>query len=158
MNPVIRVTVSISLASPHSISWFTVPLSNILPRFTALIMLQTFLKYCSPPETIRSARDWLKMPPRSAHFLKFLNDLRKVDVAVMIPFRIIQAWTCEEENKEDIVYIEAILPEEEEVFPEVHVMEKTDTVEGNHKLTRFLVRFEDYIELLVRQKHQLSLS
>jgi hypothetical protein len=98
------------------------------------------------------------MPPRSAHFLKFLNDLRKVDVAVMIPFRIIQAWTCEEENKEDIVYIEAILPEEEEVFPEVHVMEKTDTVEGNHKLTRFLVRFEDYIELLVRQKHQLSLS
>jgi hypothetical protein len=123
-------------------------------------MLHSVLRYFRPSDDdqIKSARDWLKMPPRSAYFLKFLNDLRKVDVAVMIPFRIIQAWTCEEENKEDIVYIEAILPEEEEVFPEVHVMEKTDTVEGNHKLTRFLVCFEDYIQLIGRQKHRLGLS
>ena len=113
----------------------------------------------NPPDTqIKSARARLHRPPTWTSFLAILHNLESINVPVTISFRIVTASACEEDNKEDIVYIEAIVPEEEEVFPEVHVMEKTDTVEGNHKLTRFLVRFEDYIELLVRQKHQLSLS
>jgi hypothetical protein len=143
----------------RNLSWFTVPLSkHLLPQFIASIMLRTSNYFSPPDDTIKSARDWLYRPPISANFLIFLHGLEKVDIAVTIPFRIVQAWACEEENKEDIVYIEAILPEKTEVFPEVHVMEKTDTVEGKHKLTRFLVCFEDYKQLIMRQKHQLGLS
>ena len=113
----------------------------------------------NPPDTqIKSARARLHRPPTWTSFLAILHNLESINVPVTISFRIVTASACEEENKEDIVYIEAILPEAEEVFPKVHVMEKTDTGKGNHKLTRFLVSTADYMKLVAQQKHQFGLS
>ncbi|KAF2845014.1 hypothetical protein T440DRAFT_559235 [Plenodomus tracheiphilus IPT5] len=118
-------------------------------------MFEFFSKYFSPPDdTIKSARDWLQQPPTSANLLKFIANLGALNVTVVTQSRIALAWACEE--KEDITYVEVLLPANEEVFPEVHITEKIDTVEGTHKLTRFLVPFAGYEQLIVQQKHQLE--
>jgi hypothetical protein len=162
------ISVFISVASPPSTSQFTILLPALLPQFTVPIMLQTLLKFFIPQtllgyrsqqgDTVKSARDFLYRPAVTGQLLRVLHDLRKLGDTVTIPFRITCAWSCTEDNKEDIVYVEAILPETENVSSEVHVMEKTDTVEGEHKITRFLVCFEDYQKLLVLQKQELGMS
>jgi hypothetical protein len=115
-------------------------------------MLKAILSRCfsSPDNTIKSARDWLRWPPRSAQLLTILQVVGE-DVTITIRFRIVTAWACKEENDQDIFYIEAILPEGEEVFPEIEVKEQNNTVKGKYKLTRFVVCFQDYKQLMVLQ-------
>lgn len=109
-------------------------------------------------DTIRSARDWMRDPPRHTDFLEALSKLSEISINVSLPFRIIIAWAGKEENEEDIVYIEALMPSDDDIFPSIHIIEEKFLERGKYKIACLLVRQEDYERLLVQQNYQLGLS
>jgi hypothetical protein len=100
----------------------------------------------------------MNLPSVSVYFLEILRVLNKLSITVSLPPRIIKAWGCKEENDEYIIYIEAIMPLEYDMFPGIHASETNFFVGENYKLACFLVCFEDYKRLRVIQKDLLGLS
>jgi hypothetical protein len=110
------------------------------------------------PKEIHSARDWLNLPSVSVHFLDLLHKLNALSITVSVPPRIIKAWECQEENNEDIVYVELIIPLEYGALPNIKTMEEKFTVTGKYILSQFLVCRNHYEKLRVLQKDLLGLS
>jgi hypothetical protein len=110
------------------------------------------------PKDIHSARDWLKLPSESVHFLDILHELNTLSITLSFPPRIIKAWSCQEENDENIVYVEVIIPLEYGALPNVNIMEEKFTVTGKYILSQFLVCRDDYVKLQVLQKDLLGSS
>jgi hypothetical protein len=105
-----------------------------------------------------SAREWMDHDPVTIKFLELVEAMsNKYSIELSLPFRIAMAWESKEEHKEDLVYIEALMPSKNDLLSGVHLIEDKSTERPPYKLASFLVCLEDYKKLLLLQKDHFGL-
>jgi hypothetical protein len=133
-----------------------------------LQIVQDFLnwtsKYLSPQPP--SARDWLDKPPSSQsilghlHKLDLLRKQEKQSTPILRQFRISSAFVCEEDDGEDVVYIEVIMLLEDDtcIFSHVNPSKLRTISDEIYKIATFSVLKKGYEQLLELQRDEFGWS